>query len=294
MLARCLIGAELNRADALRSAPANVWRPEVLADYLDRLAAVRFSGDWREGWEADILGPARPDRSAARLAETGIPILLLHGRQDLTFPAALVPAAARMIPSARAVVLEDAGHMAHIDQPDAWVAALREFLAAVDQARAVPSADGLRRGREYATKVGKHVSSPPPDPNDELRGIFQVEMADGQSVRNGWMACAAAAVAGTAAWAVAEFTEGALGPWRFALVVPLALYTAYLGVVAAVFLVVLLASKATAPQAPRRLRVGSRHLGKGALALLVVGAFLGAARRRRRTVRFRNVPPASM
>ena len=123
-----LSGAAVNRANALLSAPANVWRPEKLAEYLERLAQVRFTGEWLPGWHAGILGPARPEDSAKRLAALGIPILLLHGRQDLTFPAALALAAADMIPAARAVVLESAGHMAHIDQPDAWLTALRDFL----------------------------------------------------------------------------------------------------------------------------------------------------------------------
>jgi pimeloyl-ACP methyl ester carboxylesterase len=57
-----------------------------------------------------------------------VPTLLLHGRQDMTFPAALAEAAAARIPAARAVVLDQAGHMAHIDQPAQWMAALREFL----------------------------------------------------------------------------------------------------------------------------------------------------------------------
>ena len=123
-----LTGAEYNRAEAILSAPANVWRPEVLKEYLERLAKVRFSGDWSQGWEAGIVGSSRPENSAQRLAALEIPILLLHGRQDLTFPAYLAHAAAGMNPAARAVVLDEAGHMAHIDQPEAWMAELRRFL----------------------------------------------------------------------------------------------------------------------------------------------------------------------
>jgi len=123
-----LTGAEYNRAEAILSAPANVWRPEVLKDYLERLSKVRFSGDWTPGWKAGILGSSRPEDSAQRLAALKIPILLLHGRQDLTFPASVAYAAAEMIPAARAVVLDEAGHMAHIDQPEAWMAELQRFL----------------------------------------------------------------------------------------------------------------------------------------------------------------------
>ncbi|HEY0695656.1 MAG TPA: hypothetical protein VGD71_42295 [Kribbella sp.] len=35
---------------------------------------------------------------------------------------------AALIPSAAAVILEEAGHMAHIDQPTAWLAAVAAFL----------------------------------------------------------------------------------------------------------------------------------------------------------------------
>ncbi|WP_174566200.1 alpha/beta fold hydrolase [Nocardia pseudovaccinii] len=38
-------------------------------------------------------------------------------------------AAAALIPSARLVVIDEAGHMAHIDQPDQWLGAVREFLS---------------------------------------------------------------------------------------------------------------------------------------------------------------------
>jgi pimeloyl-ACP methyl ester carboxylesterase len=124
-----LSGAELTRAAAVASAPANVWRAEALPGYLDRLEAVHFSGEWMRPWQAGILPSARPDDAAQRLSALGLPLLLLHGRQDMTFPATLAEEAAKLIPSARAVIIEEAGHMAHIDQPRAWLDALTDFLA---------------------------------------------------------------------------------------------------------------------------------------------------------------------
>jgi pimeloyl-ACP methyl ester carboxylesterase len=124
-----LEGAEANRADAVAAAPVEVWRDEARADYLRRVAAVRFSGDWWYPWTAGTLPPVRVPDAARRLADLGLPILLLHGRQDMTFPAFLAIEAAALNPAARAVILDDAAHAAHIDQPDAWIAALTEFLA---------------------------------------------------------------------------------------------------------------------------------------------------------------------
>lgn len=121
-------GPELTRAWAVTGARVNVWRADAIADYLRRMDSIRFSADWAGPWRAGLLGSARPVDAAEHLAQLDIPILLLHGRQDMTFPAQLAEAAAALIPSAQAVVLDDAGHMAHIDQPDLWLDALAAFL----------------------------------------------------------------------------------------------------------------------------------------------------------------------
>ena len=123
-----LPGPEWTRAAALAGAPANVWRPGSLTGYLDRLAAVRFSAEWLGPWRAGTLPSARLPDPVARLAATGMPVLLLHGRQDMVFPAVLAGRAAALLPDARAVLLDEAGHMAHVDSPAAWLAAVGEFL----------------------------------------------------------------------------------------------------------------------------------------------------------------------
>ncbi|WP_199742464.1 alpha/beta fold hydrolase [Streptomyces triticirhizae] len=46
----------------------------------------------------------------------------------MVFPAGLARDAALRIPTAHAVILDEAGHMAHIDQPAAWLAAVRAHL----------------------------------------------------------------------------------------------------------------------------------------------------------------------
>ncbi|MDX3076100.1 alpha/beta hydrolase [Streptomyces sp. MI02-7b] len=124
-----LSGPELTRAAALAAAPANVWRPEALPGCLDVLRGIRFSAEWMRPWQAGTLPSARHPDAAQRLADTGIPVLLLHGRQDMTFPADLVETTVELIPTARAAVIEEAGHMTHIDQPRAWLKALDDFLS---------------------------------------------------------------------------------------------------------------------------------------------------------------------
>jgi pimeloyl-ACP methyl ester carboxylesterase len=124
-----LSGPALSRAAAIASAPADVWQEQALPGYLRRLEAVRFSAEWLRPWRAGTLPSPRQANAAERLAALDIPMLLLHGRQDMTFPAALVDQTLGLIPAARAVVLDQAGHMAHVDQPREWLAAVREFMS---------------------------------------------------------------------------------------------------------------------------------------------------------------------
>jgi pimeloyl-ACP methyl ester carboxylesterase len=123
-----LEGAERNRHNAITGARANVWRAESLPDYLTRIDNVHFTNDWDAPYLAGILPSPRYPDALERFTTSGLPILLLHGRQDMTFPAALADEAATLIPTARAVILDEAGHMTHIDQPASWLTAVQDFL----------------------------------------------------------------------------------------------------------------------------------------------------------------------
>jgi pimeloyl-ACP methyl ester carboxylesterase len=106
-----------------------VWRPEALPGYLRRLDEVQFSGEWMRSRRAGTLRSPRINNPARRLSALDVPMLLLHGRQDMIFPAELATQAAVLIPAARTVVLDDAGHMAHIDLPRQWLAAIADFIS---------------------------------------------------------------------------------------------------------------------------------------------------------------------
>jgi pimeloyl-ACP methyl ester carboxylesterase len=125
-----LTGPALTRAAAIAGARANVWRPEALPGYLARLAEVHFTAEWLRPYRAGTMpSPWLPD-AESKLSAAGTPVLLLQGAKDMTFPATLAGQAAARIPHATAVVLPDAGHMAHVDDPHAWLRAASDFLAA--------------------------------------------------------------------------------------------------------------------------------------------------------------------
>jgi proline iminopeptidase len=98
------------RIDAMRAAMAGaVYAPDVL-----RTAAT------------DGYGHIEVED---RLGEVRHPVLVLAGRHDRTCSAEAGEAIARGIPDAELVVFEHSGHMTFVEESDAYVDAVRRFLA---------------------------------------------------------------------------------------------------------------------------------------------------------------------
>ena len=72
---------------------------------------------------------SRPD-GRADLPRIACPVLVLCGRQDQPTPVELHEEMAAAIPGARLVVIEDCGHLAPIERPEAVNAAMRDWLTA--------------------------------------------------------------------------------------------------------------------------------------------------------------------
>ncbi|MFD6275740.1 alpha/beta fold hydrolase [Streptomyces sp. NPDC060209] len=105
-------------------APYNVTaRPDV-AEHV--LAMMR--GTAPEGAAAALRGRAeRPDYRDT-LAGTSVPVLILVGADDVYTPVSDAQAMHDLIPSADLVVIDQAGHLPGAEQPDAFNAALLNFL----------------------------------------------------------------------------------------------------------------------------------------------------------------------
>lgn len=60
-------------------------------------------------------------------------VLILHGSRAMAFPVSLARRLHAAAPASTLAEIPDAAHMAHFDNPEAWLASIRNFLAAVDR-----------------------------------------------------------------------------------------------------------------------------------------------------------------
>jgi pimeloyl-ACP methyl ester carboxylesterase len=118
----------LSRAMAHANAPLDVWRLDRLDEWRAILDRIRFASDYDAPFLAGTLRPGGPADPVRAVRAWGGPTLLLHGARDLTFPVALARRAHADLPGSALAEIPGAGHMAHFDNPRAWLAALRRFL----------------------------------------------------------------------------------------------------------------------------------------------------------------------
>jgi len=66
----------------------------------------------------------------SRVAALALPVLFVVGERDPLFPPAAIREAAARVPGARVVEIPGTGHSPYFEEPEAWNAALADFLAA--------------------------------------------------------------------------------------------------------------------------------------------------------------------
>ena len=116
------------------SAVAAEWLPPMMGASKSRIAELmpRLTAMVERSTPESFAGQIkalieRPDAEAV-LATISVPTLLLSGTADAWSPLAQHKEIQRQIPHATLVAIEQAGHMAPIEQPEAVAQALREWL----------------------------------------------------------------------------------------------------------------------------------------------------------------------
>ncbi len=96
---------------------------------------------------ADFLAPSPEMRNyrgstAGRINDSGVPVLWVVGEHDRVVPAELVRISHELTPASGYVEITGAGHSAYFERAEAWNAAVRSFLDAVEEGLAATTADG--------------------------------------------------------------------------------------------------------------------------------------------------------
>jgi pimeloyl-ACP methyl ester carboxylesterase len=94
----------------------------------DALMEFYIANTKRLGMAGKILFPIPNRRLAKRLYRLSAPTLLLWGRSDRLIPPVYADRFQALIPHAEVKLIDAAGHMLPYEQPDAFVAAISDFL----------------------------------------------------------------------------------------------------------------------------------------------------------------------
>jgi pimeloyl-ACP methyl ester carboxylesterase len=119
-------------------AAADAFLPRLLGastqrDRPDLVASVRalILGNRPRGIADALLGLSARADSNATMATIRVPTLVVCGEEDVITPPAESEAMARAIPGARLALIPGAGHLANLENPAAYDAAVRGFLASL-------------------------------------------------------------------------------------------------------------------------------------------------------------------
>jgi pimeloyl-ACP methyl ester carboxylesterase len=94
-------------------------------DYVARTSGARYDADVLRHFAATGYGGIEVED---RLADVASPALVLAGRHDRTCPPAAATAIARGVSDARLRIFERSGHMAFVEEQEAWLREVRTFL----------------------------------------------------------------------------------------------------------------------------------------------------------------------
>ena len=81
-----------------------------------------------KAWQSGELSSPLPANAEDVLRDWGGPTCLIHGAHDMRFPVEHARRLHRAVPRIHLAVIDDAGHMAHFEQPVRWADQLHRFL----------------------------------------------------------------------------------------------------------------------------------------------------------------------
>jgi 3-oxoadipate enol-lactonase len=117
---------------------ADLQVPRVLSEYtrqyypeVELRVRQMIDAATPQGIAAASRGMAQRADSTELLAGITCPTLVIVGEQDALTPPTVAQEYAAQIPGARCVVIQHAGHLSNLEQPEAFLQVVREFLGSV-------------------------------------------------------------------------------------------------------------------------------------------------------------------
>lgn len=95
----------------------------------DALIAFMVGNARRLGTAGKILFPIPNRRLSKRIHRVGVPALIVGGKSDGLVPPSYIELWADSLPGADVIMLDEAGHMVHLEQPEATAAAITSFAS---------------------------------------------------------------------------------------------------------------------------------------------------------------------
>jgi pimeloyl-ACP methyl ester carboxylesterase len=137
--------AQVNRENVARIAEtqgigaiADLQVPRLLSEYtrqhhpeVEMRVRQMIEAATVQGIAAASRGMAQRADSTDLLADITCPTLVIVGEQDTLTPPTLAQEYAAQIPGAQLVVIQHAGHLSNLEQPEAFVEAVRGFLGSI-------------------------------------------------------------------------------------------------------------------------------------------------------------------
>jgi pimeloyl-ACP methyl ester carboxylesterase len=116
--------------------PASFFCDDFIANHSDQVEAwlARLREGNHDGSAHASQGVDERDDITDRLGEIKLPALVAHGTEDVPIEIERAEEMASLIPGAKFVRIEGAGHQSNVDHPDEVTALIRDFLAEVRQA----------------------------------------------------------------------------------------------------------------------------------------------------------------
>ncbi|MFC3150995.1 alpha/beta fold hydrolase [Litoribrevibacter euphylliae] len=119
---------EPSKSLALKSIALDVYDLSKLNKIKDIISKITFSTEWLNAHRAGKM--AAPKLSAPEtIKASGKDVLILHGAKDLRFPLSVARRLHKRLETSELAIIENAGHLAHLESPALWVNKINKFLS---------------------------------------------------------------------------------------------------------------------------------------------------------------------